>query len=60
MRDYYWVIGSFVFICLASVVYVLLNPKKSFASMPVIDDAAILVHNGQTGNQYTQAENAFF
>ena len=60
MRDYYYVIGAFVVICVASVVYVLLNPKKSFSSMPVIDDNAMLVHNGQSGHQFTQGENTFF
>ena len=47
MTQYYVVIGGFVAICIGAVLYVLLNPKKSFASMPVIDDSAILVHNGQ-------------
>ena len=45
-------IGAFVAICVAAVVYVLLNPKKSFASMPVIDDSAMLVHNGQQSNAF--------
>ena len=39
MKQYYIVIGSFVAVCVASVLYVLLNPKKSFASMPVIDES---------------------
>ena len=47
MKQYYIVIGAFVGVCILSVLYVLLNPKKSFAQMPVIDDTAILVHNGQ-------------
>jgi hypothetical protein len=47
MKQYYIVIGAFVGVCVLSVLYVLLNPKKSFAQMPVIDDTAILVHNGQ-------------
>jgi len=29
--DYYIVIGAFVAICVAAIVYVLLNPKKSFS-----------------------------
>jgi hypothetical protein len=53
------VIGAFVAVCVIAVIYVLLNPKKSFAQMPVIDDSAILVHNGgQTGFQ--RGENTFF
>ena len=47
MTQYYLVIGVFVAICVGAVIYVLLNPKKSFASMPVIDEAQMLVHNGQ-------------
>ena len=37
--QYYLVIGGFVAICVAAVVYVLLNPKKSFSQIPVIDDS---------------------
>jgi preprotein translocase subunit SecG len=39
MMQYYIVIGAFVAICVAAVIYVLLNPKKSFAAMPVIDES---------------------
>ena len=46
MNQYYIVIGAFLGVCVLSILYVLLNPKKSFASMPVIDESAILVHNG--------------
>lgn len=46
MFQYYVVIGAFVAVCIFTVIYVLLNPKKSFSQMPVIDDSAILVHNG--------------
>ena len=59
MTQYYVVIGAFVGICVLAVLYVMLNPKKSFAQMPVIDDSAILVHNGgQTAFQ--RGENTFF
>jgi len=47
MSQYYIVIGGFVGVCVLSVLYVLLNPKKIFAQMPVIDESAMLVHNGQ-------------
>ena len=50
--QYYLVIGGFVAICVAAVLYVLLNPKKSFSHIPVIDDSQILVHNGQSGVQF--------
>jgi len=46
MTQYYIVIGGFVAVCVAAVIYVLLNPKKSFAAMQVIDESQILVHNG--------------
>ena len=60
MKNYYIVIGAFVGVCLLSVLYVLLNPKKSFAQMPVIDDTAMLVHNGQQGSAFQRGENKFF
>lgn len=59
-QQYYIVIGAFVGVCVLSVLYVLLNPKKSFASMPVIDESAILVHNGQQSNAFQRGENTFF
>jgi hypothetical protein len=31
MTEYYVVIGAFVAICVAAILYVLLNPKKSFS-----------------------------
>lgn len=46
MMQYYIVIGAFIAICVAAVLYVLLNPKVSFAQMQVIDESQILVHNG--------------
>ena len=57
MFQYYVVIGTFVGVCVLSVIYVLLNPKKSFSQMPVIDDSAILVHNGQQGTGFQRGEN---
>lgn len=60
MTQYYIVIGAFVAICVAAVIYVLLNPKKSFALMPVIDESQILVHNGQPNSAFQQGPNTFF
>ena len=57
--DYYIVIGAFVAICVAAIIYVLLNPKKSFSQMQVIDESSILVHNGQS-YQFRQGPNEFF
>lgn len=42
-----------------ALVYTVLNPQKSFASMPVIDETSILVHNGQS-HRFQQAANDFF
>jgi hypothetical protein len=33
MMQYYIVIGAFVAICVAAVLYVLMNPKKSFSQI---------------------------
>lgn len=60
MTEYYIVIGAFVAICLAAIFYVLLNPKKSFSQMKVIDESQILVHNGQQSSQFQQGSNEFF
>lgn len=60
MMQYYLVIGGFIAICVAAVLYVLLNPKKSFAQMQVIDESQILVHNGQQSSQFQQGTNSFF
>lgn len=60
MMQYYIVIGAFVAICVAAVLYVLLNPKKSFGLMPVIDESQILVHNGQPNAAFQRGENTFF
>ena len=46
MTEYYIVIGAFIAICVAAILYVFLNPKKSFSQMQVIDESQILVHNG--------------
>lgn len=60
MTQYYMVIGAFVGVCVLAVLYVLLNPKKSFAQMPVIDDSAMLVHNGISTHGFQRGENSFF
>jgi len=59
MNQYYAVIGFFIASMVAALVYTLMNPQQSFASMPVIDDSQILVHNGG-GNRFEQASNDFF
>lgn len=52
MHQYYIVIGVFLVVCLAAVFYVLMNPKKNSSQIPVIDDAQIMVHNGQQSSNF--------
>ena len=59
MTQYYFVIGIFIASMVAAGLYTLLNPQQSFASMPVIDDAQILIHNGGS-NRFEQSSNEFF
>ena len=59
MHQYTYVVWGFVATCIAALVYTIMNPAKSFAQMPVIDESAMLVHNGQS-HRFTQASNEFF
>ena len=59
MNQYYAVIAFFIACMVAALLYTLLNPQQSFAQMPVIDESAMLVHNGQ-GHRFTQGQNEFF
>ena len=59
MNQYYAVIGFFIACMFGALVYTLMNPTQSFASMPVIDESAMLIHNGQS-HRFTQSGNAFF
>ncbi len=43
----------------AALIYALMNPARNFAEIQVIDDSAILVHNGQN-HRFTQGSNEFF
>jgi hypothetical protein len=45
-NEYYVVIGGFCFVMAGALVYTVLNPQKSFANKPIIDESSILVHNG--------------
>lgn len=53
------VIGGFCVTMAGALVYTVLNPQKSFATMPVIDETSILVHNGQS-HRFQQGANDFF
>jgi hypothetical protein len=54
------VIYGFVAICVASVLYVLLDPQTSFSKRDVIDQSSILVHNGNSDAYFKQAGNKQF
>lgn len=53
------VIGFFCACMFGALVITLMNPSASFATMPVLDESAMLVHNGQN-HRFTQATNEFF
>lgn len=57
--QYYYVIGGFIFVCVAVILYSFLNPKQSFINKPVIDHDEFLVHNSQNSH-FTQAGNTQF
>lgn len=59
MSQYYYVIYAFVGICVIAIGFSIFNPKQKFSEILVIDDAAMLVHNGQ-GHQFKQEGNRFF
>lgn len=59
MTQYYIVIGFFCLSMLAALLYTVFSSNQSFAEMPIIDEGAMLVHNGQ-GHRFTQASNEFF
>ena len=59
MLSYKVVIGVFVVVCVASVLYVFLNPKKSMKDIPVVDEEAMLLHNSESSFFKVQ-ENEMF
>jgi len=59
MNQYYAVIAFFIATMVAALLYTVLSPQQSFSQMPVIDESAFLVHNGQ-GHRFTQGQNEFF
>jgi len=46
MNQYYGVMAAFCATMAGAGIYTFLNPATSFATMPIIDDNNILVHNG--------------
>jgi hypothetical protein len=59
MSQYYYVIGGFAFVMIAAFLYTVMNPPQSFATMPIVNESQILVHNGQS-NRFKEASNEFF
>jgi len=58
-KQYIFVVGFFVVVCVVAVLYTIFNPKPKLSQMPVLDDSQIMVHNGQ-GHQFKQSRNSFF
>jgi len=44
---YYIVIGIFVAVCVGSIFFILLNPKRALSEISVVEDDKIIVHNSQ-------------
>jgi hypothetical protein len=57
--QYYIVIGGFVLVCAAAVIYNVLNPKEMFLEKQVIDHDEFIVHNSQNKN-FQQGPNKQF
>lgn len=57
--NYTLVIIGFCAICALSIFFTLFNKKQKFSEMVILDDAQILVHNGQ-GHQFKHGSNNIF
>lgn len=57
--SYDFVIYGFVAVCVAAICFTAFSTKQKFSEMMVIDDAQMLVHNGQ-GHQFKHGSNEFF
>ena len=57
--SYDFVIYGFVAVCVAAIMFTAFSTKQKFSEMMVIDDAQMLVHNGQ-GHQFKHGSNEFF
>lgn len=60
MWQYYAVIGFFVAVVVLSVLYVILFPKLPLSKIPVVDESAIMVHNGNQNNMFKRESNELF
>jgi len=59
MSQYYMVIYIFCGICALAIFLSVFNPKNKFSDIMAVDEAAMLVMNGQ-GYQFKQGSNDFF
>jgi hypothetical protein len=59
MTQYYIVIGFFVATMIACVLYAIFDPKQSVATKLIVDENAIMVHNG-SDFPWSKASNAQF
>ena len=50
---------GFMVVCVIAVLYAVFVPQPKISNSPVIDDGAILVHNGM-GHQFKHGRNALF
>lgn len=58
-QSYTLVIIGFCAVCVAATLFTIFSKKQKFSEMLVIDDAQMLVHNGQ-GHQFQHGANSFF
>ena len=45
-NQYYMVFAFFTLVCVASIFFTIFNPKVKFTELPVLDEQAMMVHNG--------------
>ena len=59
MKQYYYVIAGFTLTCVFAIFFTIFNPKVKFTELAVLDEQAMMVHNGM-GNQFKHGENDMF
>jgi len=59
MQKHFYVMYFFVAVCVLAVLYTFLAPKAKIGQKVIIDDAQIMIHNGQ-GHQFKHGKNSIF
>jgi len=59
MTQYYFVIGFFIVSMIGACVYVIFDSQADLRNQQIVDENAILVHNGGA-HGFTQASNQLF